>query len=68
MSPHLIALVIVLIIICIYALSNIPPTDIRFFIWHISVSKALLSLVPLMVGIIIGVLLAGVGSEKKKRR
>jgi uncharacterized integral membrane protein len=68
MSGSLITLMVVIIIILIYVVTNIQPVEVRFLLWETQVSKALLTLVPLMVGIILGFILAKIDQLKKERK
>ena len=68
MSGSLITIMVVVIIIGIYVVSNIQPVEIKFLFWETQVSKALLTLVPLMAGIILGFVIAQIDRFKKERR
>jgi uncharacterized integral membrane protein len=68
MSGSLITLTVVVIIIGIYAVNNIQPVEVRFLFWQTEVSKALLTLVPLMAGIILGLVIAQIDRFKKERK
>jgi len=68
MSGSLITLMVVVIIIVIYVVSNIQPVEVQFLFWETQVSKALLTLVPLLGGIILGFVIAQIARFKKERR
>ena len=68
MSGGLITIMVVVIIIGIYVVSNIQPVEIKFLFWETQVSKALLTLVPLMAGIIVGFVIAQIDRFKKERK
>jgi uncharacterized integral membrane protein len=68
MSGSLITIMVVVIIIGIYVVSNIQPVEIKFLFWETQVSKALLTLVPLMAGIILGFVIAQIDRFKKERK
>jgi len=68
MSGGLITIMVVVIIIGIYVVNNMQPVEIKFLFWETQVSKALLSLVPLMAGIIVGFVIAQIDRLKKERR
>ena len=68
MSGSLITIMVVVIIIGIYVVNNIQPVEIKFLFWETQVSKALLTLVPLMAGIILGFVIAQIDRFKKERR
>ncbi len=68
MSGSLITIMVVVIIIGIYVVSNVQPVEIKFLFWETQVSKALLTLVPLMAGIILGFIIAQIDRFKKERR
>ena len=68
MSGSLITLMVVVIIILIYVVTNIQPVEVRFLFWETRISKALLTLVPLMAGILLGVIIAQLDQFQKKRK
>jgi uncharacterized integral membrane protein len=68
MSGSLITLMVVVIIILIYVVTNIQPVEVRFLFWQTQVSKALLTLVPLLGGIILGFIIAKIDQFKKQRK
>jgi len=68
MSGSLITIMVVVIIIGIYVVSNIQPVEVRFLFWETQISKAVLTLVPLMAGIILGFVIAQIDRFKKERR
>jgi uncharacterized integral membrane protein len=68
MSGSLITLMVVIIIILIYVVTNIQPVEVRFLFWKTQVSKALLALVPLLGGIIVGFIIAKIDQFKKERK
>jgi uncharacterized integral membrane protein len=68
MSGGLITIMVVVIIIGIYVVSNMQPVEIKFLFWETQVSKALLTLVPLMAGIIVGFVIAQIDRFKKERK
>jgi uncharacterized integral membrane protein len=68
MSGSLITLMVVVIIIIIYVVGNIEPVEVRFLFWETQVSKAVLTLVPLMAGIILGFAVAQIDRFKKERK
>jgi len=68
MSGGLITIMVVVIIIGIYVVNNMQPVEIKFLFWETQVSKALLSLIPLMAGIIVGFVIAQIDRFKKERR
>jgi uncharacterized integral membrane protein len=68
MSGGLITIMVVVIIIGIYVVNNMQPVEIKFLFWETQVSRALLTLVPLMAGIILGFVIAQIDRFKKERR
>jgi len=68
MSGSLITLMVVVIIILIYVVTNIQPVEVKFLFWETQVSKALLTLVPLLGGIILGFIIAKIDQFKKQRK
>jgi uncharacterized integral membrane protein len=68
MSGSLITIMVVVIIIGIYVVNNVQPVEIKFLFWETQISKALLTLVPLMAGIILGFIIAQIDRFKKERR
>jgi uncharacterized integral membrane protein len=68
MSGSLITIMVVVIIIGIYVVGNVQPVEVRFLFWETQISKALLTLVPLMAGIILGFVIAQIDRFKKERK
>jgi len=68
MSGSLITLMVVIIIIVIYVVGNIQPVEVRFLFWDTQVSKAVLTLVPFMAGIILGFAIAQIDRFKKEKK
>ena len=68
MSGSLITIMVVVIIITIYVVGNVQPVEVRFLFWETQLSKALLTLVPLMVGIILGFVIAKLDRFNKERK
>jgi uncharacterized integral membrane protein len=68
MSGSLITIMVVVIIIGMYALNNIQPVEVRFLFWETQISKALLTLLPFMAGIILGFVIAQIDRFKKERK
>jgi uncharacterized integral membrane protein len=68
MSGSLITIMVVVIIITIYVVGNVQPVEVRFLFWETQVSKALLTLVPLMAGIILGFVIAKLDRFNKERK
>jgi len=68
MSGSLITIMVVVIIIGIYVVNNMQPVEVKFLFWETQVSKALLTLLPLLGGIILGFIIAQIDRFKKERR
>jgi uncharacterized integral membrane protein len=68
MAGSLITLMIVIILIIIYVVGNIQPVEVRFLFWKTHVSKAVLTLVPFMAGIILGFAVAQIDRFKKEKK
>jgi uncharacterized integral membrane protein len=68
MAGSLITLMVVIILIIIYVVGNIQPVEVRFLFWQTQVSKAVLTLVPLMAGIILGFAVAQIDRFKKEKK
>ncbi|MFZ5759590.1 MAG: lipopolysaccharide assembly protein LapA domain-containing protein [Thermodesulfobacteriota bacterium] len=73
MNAKLGLFVALLLGVVVFTLQNTESVDIRFFFWHLSLSRALLIFLVFAIGILIGYLLATlqagrvgrVGSEKR---
>ena len=68
MSGSLITIMVVVIIIGIYVVNNMQPVEVKFLFWETQVSKALLTLLPLLGGIILGFVIAQIDRFKKERK
>jgi uncharacterized integral membrane protein len=68
MSGSLITIMVVAIIIGIFVVNNIQPVEVKFLFWKTQVSKALLTVLPLLGGIILGFVIAQIDRFKKERK
>ena len=68
MSGSLITIMVVIIIVGIYVVNNVQPVEIKFLFWETQISKALLTLLPFLGGIILGFVIAQIDRFKKERR
>lgn len=58
------------IIMVIFIFQNIDIVEISFLFWSISISRALMIFLVLLMGILLGVILQGIhrGKQKKEKR
>jgi uncharacterized integral membrane protein len=66
MSAKLIAIIVLLILLLIFAIQNIQPVVLNFLFWKISTSSVVSILVSFLIGLLTGWLLTMIGRMKKK--
>jgi len=66
MSAKLIAIIVLLILLLIFAIQNTQPVVLNFLFWQIFTSSVLSILVSFIIGLLIGCLLMMIGRMKKK--
>jgi uncharacterized integral membrane protein len=66
MSAKMIAIIVLLILLLIFAIQNTQPVVLNFLFWQISTSSALSTLVSFTIGLLTGCLLITIGRIKKK--
>jgi putative membrane protein len=68
MPVKTIVFIVLAILIVIFTIQNTQVVDIQFFVWKASISRALMLLSTLFIGIILGWLLTWTGYSRKKRK
>ena len=68
MSAKVIALIVLLILLLIFAIQNTQPVVLNFLFWQIFTSSVLSILVSFVIGLLTGCLLMMMGRMKKKNR
>ena len=66
MSAKVIAIIVLLILLLIFALQNSQAVVLNFLFWQISTSSVLSNLVIFVIGLLTGCLLMMVGRMKKR--
>jgi uncharacterized integral membrane protein len=66
MSANVIAIIVLLILLFIFAIQNTQPVVVNFLFWQISTSSVLSILVSFIFGLVTGCLLMLTGKMKKK--
>ncbi|NWF91757.1 MAG: LapA family protein [Syntrophaceae bacterium] len=66
MRAKLIAIIVLLILLLIFAIQNIQPVVVNFLFWKISTSSVVSILVSFVIGLMTGGLLMMIGRMKKK--
>jgi uncharacterized integral membrane protein len=66
MSAKLIAIIVLLILLLIFAIQNIQPVVLNFLFWKIFTSSVVSILVSFVIGLLAGCLLMMIGRMKKK--
>jgi len=66
MRAKLIAIIVLLILLLIFAIQNIQPVVLNFLFWKISTSFVVSILVSFVIGLLTGGLLMMIGRMKKK--
>ena len=68
MSAKVIAVIVLLILLLIFAIQNTQPVILNFLFWQISTSSVLSILGSFVLGLLTGCLLMMMGRMKKKNR
>ena len=68
MPVKTIVFIVLAILIVIFTIHNTQVVEIKFFIWQTSISKALVLLSTLFIGIILGWLITWAGYSRRKRK
>jgi uncharacterized integral membrane protein len=68
MPVKTIVFIVLAILIVIFTIQNPQVVDIQFFVWKTSISKALVLLSTLFIGIILGWLITWMGYSQRKRK
>ena len=63
-----IVFIVLAILIVIFTIQNTQVVDIQFFMWKASISRALVLLSTLFIGIILGWLITWAGYSRRKRK
>ena len=63
-----IVFIVLAILIVIFTIQNTQVVDIQFFLWKASISRALMLLSTLFIGIILGWLLTWTGYSRRRRK
>ncbi len=67
MPVKTIVFIVIAILIVIFTIQNTQVVDIQFFLWKASISRALVILSTLFIGIILGWLITWTGYFRRKR-
>ncbi len=66
MSAKVIAIIVLLVLLLIFAIQNTQPVVFNFLFWQISTSSVISILVSFIIGLLTGCLLMMIGRMKKK--
>lgn len=66
MNAKVIAIIVLLILLLIFAIQNTQSVVLNFLFWKISTSSVLSILVSFVIGLLIGCLLMMIGRMKRK--
>lgn len=68
MQRNLIINLILILIVIVFAIQNHEPVLIRLFFWNVEVSKALLVVLVLFIGVLTGIFTSSVSAYRKMKR
>ncbi len=68
MPVKTIVFIVLAILIVIFTIQNTHVVDIQFFVWKASISRALVLLSTLFIGIILGWIITWAGYSRRKRK
>ncbi|TFH38398.1 MAG: DUF1049 domain-containing protein [Bacteroidia bacterium] len=66
MKTKLVVILVLTILTVIFVLQNTAVISVRLWFWEASISRALLIVLCLAIGIIIGIIIPSSGREKKE--
>lgn len=67
-GPKTIIALVFLSIFTVFILQNTEVVDIRFFFWHVSLSRVILLLGSLIIGMLIGLFIGWEAAVHKKKQ
>jgi putative membrane protein len=53
MAKHIITLILIALVV-VFVIQNIQTVEVRFLVWTVSMSRALMILLTLLIGIVVG--------------
>ena len=68
MPVKTIVFIVIAILIVIFTIQNTQVVDIQFFLWKTTISRALMLLSTLFIGIILGWLITWMGYSRRRRK
>jgi uncharacterized integral membrane protein len=68
MSFRLISILVIVALALIFVLQNVAAVEVNFLTWTVSMSRALLILITLAIGFVLGWLLHSYAAYRKSRR
>jgi putative membrane protein len=66
MSVRAILSLVLLVLVGVFTLQNTEVVTVRFLLWQVSLSRALLIFIVLAIGVMVGWVLAGVGRRRQR--
>lgn len=66
MRPKLIAGAVLVLLVLIFVFQNTDVVDLRFLFWTVSMSRVLLAMLFLIVGLILGWILCGLVQQRRR--
>ncbi len=66
MKPKLIAGAVLVLLILVFVFQNTEVVDLRFLFWTVTMSRVLLAMLFLIVGLILGWILCGLVQQRKR--
>lgn len=66
MKPKLIAGAVLVLLILVFVFQNTDVVDLRFLFWTVTMSRVLLAMLFLIVGLILGWILCGLVQQRRR--
>lgn len=66
MKPKLIAGAVLVLLVLVFVFQNTDVVDLRFLFWTVTMSRVLLAMLFLIVGLILGWILCGLVQQRRR--
>ena len=68
MRRNLILTLVLILVVILFATQNNEPTSIKLFFWPVNVSPALLVVIVLLIGVLLGIFVSSAEASRKKKK
>jgi len=68
MRKTLIFNLVLILVVIVFAIQNYEPVSVKLFLWPVNVSPALLVVIVLLIGVLLGIIASSAEASKKKKK